>query len=194
MTRRTVRRRRQTPFNLSRHADCGGQDTSRMNAPEALTIVVGYEASAAARRGVARVRGASARSQRVLRAAVAPALGAAGLPAEPAGGASTRQRLAEEFPLCSMLRGTGGSRSGRPAVIRPWCSSSWRARWAATSWSWSGGAAGPVPVRVAGPWRDAWCIRRRVTCRLSHDPRHARYVGRARPEDQPSRAVVTCST
>ncbi|HET6869988.1 MAG TPA: universal stress protein [Solirubrobacteraceae bacterium] len=67
-----------------------------MNDPEALTIVIGYDGSEAARRGLARVRGLGPRVGRVIVVAVAPDLRSAGLSSELTGGEFDGPRLGEE--------------------------------------------------------------------------------------------------
>jgi nucleotide-binding universal stress UspA family protein len=92
-----------------------------MSAPEALTIVVGFDGSEAARRGLARVRDLSAPAGRVVVVAVAPDLSSAGVSAPLGDGTFDSQRVSEE--ACALL-GTPEDRrveirttAGDPAAI-----------------------------------------------------------------------------
>jgi nucleotide-binding universal stress UspA family protein len=67
-----------------------------MSGPEALTIVVGYDGSGAARRGLTRVRDLGERAARVLVVAVTSDLRSPGLGSQLAGGTFDAQRLIEE--------------------------------------------------------------------------------------------------
>jgi nucleotide-binding universal stress UspA family protein len=92
-----------------------------MNDREALTIVVGYDSSDAARRGLARVGGLGARAGRVLVVVVAPDLSSAGFSSELADGAVDDQRLGKE--VSAVLRAPKDRRveirttTGDPAVV-----------------------------------------------------------------------------
>lgn len=92
-----------------------------MSAPEALTIIVGYDGSEAARRGLARVRDLTDRAVRVLVLAIAPDLRSAGLEAPLAADQFDGRRLAEE--AVAALGAPGDSRVevrtpiGDPAVV-----------------------------------------------------------------------------
>ena len=92
-----------------------------MSGPEALTIVVGYDGSDAARRGLTRVRDFGERAAHVLVVAVASDLRSAGLGSQLAGGAFDAQQLTEE---ASHLLGASEGRRvetrtpvGDPAVV-----------------------------------------------------------------------------
>jgi nucleotide-binding universal stress UspA family protein len=67
-----------------------------MSGPEALTIVVGFDGSDAARRGLARVRGLEARAGRVIVVAVAPDLSSAGVSAPLDEGIFDSRRVSDE--------------------------------------------------------------------------------------------------
>ena len=92
-----------------------------MSASEALTIVVGYDGSDAARRALARVRGLEQRAARVLLVAVTPDLGSAGLESQLAGGTFDAGRLTEEASdLLDAPNGTSvevRTTAGDPAVV-----------------------------------------------------------------------------
>jgi nucleotide-binding universal stress UspA family protein len=83
-----------------------------MSGPEALTIVIGYDGSDAARRGLARVHDLGGSAARVLVLAVASDLRSPGLASQLAGGAFDGERLTEEaFDLL-------GAREDRHVEVR----------------------------------------------------------------------------
>jgi nucleotide-binding universal stress UspA family protein len=90
-------------------------------ANHALTIVVGYDGSDAARRGLARVRGLGESASKVLVVAVAPDVRSAGLGAQLVGGmADTRRLLDEALDLLDPPKGMEvevREVAGDPAVI-----------------------------------------------------------------------------
>jgi nucleotide-binding universal stress UspA family protein len=74
-----------------------------MSSSEPLTIVVGYDGSEAARRGLGRVRELGERAGRVLVVTVTPDLPSSGLGSESAGAPFDGQRLGAE--ACALLGG-----------------------------------------------------------------------------------------
>jgi nucleotide-binding universal stress UspA family protein len=91
-----------------------------MSSPEALTIVVGFDGSDAARRGLTRVRDLGARAGRVVVVAVAPDLSSAGA-SPPLESTFDRQRVSED--AIALLDAPGDQRveirtaSGDPAAV-----------------------------------------------------------------------------
>jgi nucleotide-binding universal stress UspA family protein len=92
-----------------------------MSGPETLTIVVGFDGSDAARRGLTRVRDLGARAGRVLAVVVMPDLRSAGV-SPPLGGVEfDSQRISEE--ACALLGDTEARRveirtaAGDPAAV-----------------------------------------------------------------------------
>ena len=80
---------------------------------QALTIVIGYDGSDAARRGLARVSSLGERASKVLVVAVAPDLRSAGLASPLAGATVDTERLSTKPPTCWILRTGWWSNSGR---------------------------------------------------------------------------------
>jgi nucleotide-binding universal stress UspA family protein len=92
-----------------------------MSGAERLTIVVGFDGSEPARRGIVRVRELGARAGRVVVVAVAPDLSSAGVPPSPTDSTFDARRVSEE--ACALL-GTPEDRqveirtaTGDPAVV-----------------------------------------------------------------------------